>query len=263
MHFIGFQLHASKQERKSALKRPMYYVSQDAKAVFSRWTAKQCSRWSTMPQYFAVSPVMKVGTKRLIHGFRKQTQFCVSFVALWWKRELSKTTKISLFKSVFIPILICDHESWVVTEIILSQEQAAEMGFLRRVQGVTLCDKMHRFEIRKARNVKPLLRIERSQLRWFGNVSRISQERLARQVFLATSTGKQPRGLPRTRWCDYISIFPCFRLGVDRGELSEIAVDREIFRVHLGPLPSQPSPEEKRARKWMNEYGHWNFLFIK
>ena len=104
-------------------------------------------------------------------------------------------------------------------------------------------------EIRKAQNVKPLLRIERSQLRWFGNVSRISQERLARQVLLATHRGKQPRGLPRTRWCDYISYLAWSRLGVERAELSEIAVDREEFRVHLGLLPSRLSPKEKRARK--------------
>jgi len=31
------------------------------------------------------------------------------------------------------------------------------MGYLRRVLGVTLCDKEHRSEIRKARDVKALL----------------------------------------------------------------------------------------------------------
>jgi len=74
-----------------------------------------------------------------------------------------------------------------MTERILSQEQVEKMFFLRKVQGVTLRDKVHRSEIRKAQNIKPLLRIERSQLRWFGNVSRISQKRLARQVLLAIS----------------------------------------------------------------------------
>jgi len=40
------------------------------------------------------SQVTELGTKRLILGFRKQTQFCVSFVAPWWKRELSKIAKL-------------------------------------------------------------------------------------------------------------------------------------------------------------------------
>jgi len=52
------------------------------------------------------------------------------------------------------------------------------MGYLRRVLFVTLCDKEHRSEI-GARDTKPLLRIEKSQLCKFGHVSRISRERLA------------------------------------------------------------------------------------
>jgi len=50
------------------------------------------------------------------------------------------------------------------------------MGYLRRVLGVTLGDKEHRS---KAQDVKPLFRIERSQLCSFGQVSKMSQERMA------------------------------------------------------------------------------------
>jgi len=39
---------------------------------------------------------------------------------------------------------------------MLSQVQAAEMGFLRRVHGVTLGDKVRCCEIRKILNVEPL-----------------------------------------------------------------------------------------------------------
>jgi len=60
------------------------------------------------------------------------------------------------------------------------------MGFLRRVHGVTLRDKVDRFcEIRKAQNIEPLLlRMESFQLRWFGHMSRMSQKGSARQVLL-------------------------------------------------------------------------------
>jgi len=72
-----------------------------------------------------------------------------------------------------------------MTEIILSQVKAAEMRFLRRLCVVTLRDKLRSCEMRRALNVEPLLRIQRSQLLWFGHVSRITHERLARQVLLA------------------------------------------------------------------------------
>jgi len=39
--------------------------------------------------------------------------------------------------SVIVPTLTYGHESWVMTERVLPQVQAAEMGFLRRVHSVT------------------------------------------------------------------------------------------------------------------------------
>jgi len=72
------------------------------------------------------------------------------YLSVVTKRELSNTAKLLVFKSVFLPIFAYGHESWVMTERILSLEQAAEMGFLRRVHGLTLCDKVRSCEIRKA-----------------------------------------------------------------------------------------------------------------
>ena len=54
-------------------------------------------------------------------------------------------------------------------------------------------------EIRKSLNIEPLLlRIERSQLGWFGHVSRMPQERLPKQALLAKANGRRPVGRPRT-----------------------------------------------------------------
>jgi len=151
------------------------------------------------------------------------------------KPEVSSTTKLLVFKSVFVPILTCDPESWVVTEIILSQgRQAAEMGFLRKAHDVTLRDKVRSCKIRRALNVEPLLRIGRAQIYWFGHVSRMPHERLARHVQLAKPTEKRFRGHPRPRWSNYISDLAWSRIGVEPPELSEIAVDRVVLQVFLG-----------------------------
>jgi len=83
------------------------------------------------------------------------------------KRELSNTAKLSDFKSVIIK----GHESWGMSEKILSQVQAAEMGLLWRVHSVTLHDEVPNHENCKALNVELLLRIEIYQLRWFDYVS--------------------------------------------------------------------------------------------
>jgi len=50
-----------------------------------------------------------------------------------------------------------------------------------------------------------LLRVDRSQLHRFGNVTRMSHEKLASWMLLATPKAKLPRCQPKTRWRDYIS----------------------------------------------------------
>jgi len=108
---------------------------------------------------------------------------------------------------------------------------------LSGVHGVTLRDKVRSQEIRKALNVEPLLRIERSQVRYsFGHLSGMPRKRLARLVLLGTPTRERPRGRPRTRWSDYISDLVWSRFGVVPAELSEIAVGHEVSGVLLGVL---------------------------
>jgi len=45
---------------------------------------------------------------RLKHGLVKLTQFCVKLSGQKW--ELSNTAKLSLFKSVFVPVPTYGHE---------------------------------------------------------------------------------------------------------------------------------------------------------
>ena len=69
---------------------------------------------------------------------------------------------------------------------VQSQVLASEMRFLQRIEGVTLFNKVCNFEIRRSLNIEPLLlRLQRSQLRWFGHVSRMPLERLPKQALLA------------------------------------------------------------------------------
>ena len=169
------------------------------------------------------------------------------------KRELSKKAKLSIFKVVFVPILTYGYESWVMTERVRSQVQASEMRFLRKIDGVTLFNKVRSSEIRKSLNIEPLLlRIERSQLRWFGHVSRMPQEGLPKQALLAKANGRRPVGRPRTRWTDYIEDLGWNRLGLYPIEMMEVMEDGEVWRLISSCCPHNPhrkaDNEERRRR---------------
>ncbi|KAL3043760.1 hypothetical protein OYC64_003589 [Pagothenia borchgrevinki] len=133
----------------------------------------------------------------------------------------------------------------VVTKRELSQKakqiQAAEMGFLRRVAGVSLRDKVRSSVIREGLGVEPLLlRVERSQLKWFGHLVRMPPGRLPREVFQARPAGRRPRGRPRTRWRDYTSSLAWERLGIPQSELVDVARERNVWGSLLELLPPRP-----------------------
>ena len=159
------------------------------------------------------------------------------------KKELSRKAKLSIYRSIYIPILTYGHEAWVVTERTRSRIQAAEMSFLRRVSGLSLRDRMRSSVIRERLKVEPLLlRIERSQMRWLGHLVRMPPERLPHMVFRARPTGKRPRGRPRKRWRDYIAQLAWERLGIPPEELDEVAGEREAWAPLLELLPPRPDP---------------------
>ena len=117
------------------------------------------------------------------------------------KRELCTKAKLSVFRSVFVPILTYDHKCWVMTERVRSRVQVAEIVFLQKFRGLSLLDKVKSIDFRQSLNIEPLLlRIERSQLRWYGHVTQMSHERTAKQLMDAFPSGKRPRGRPRTCW---------------------------------------------------------------
>ena len=85
--------------------------------------------------------------------------------------------------------------------------QAAEMGFLRRIGSLTFLGKVKSADIRESLNIESLLlRLERSQQRWYGHATRMSLERTAKKLRCSTPIGRRPRGRLRTRWRDYVEI---------------------------------------------------------
>ena len=103
----------------------------------------------------------------------------------------------------------------VMTERTRSRVQAAEMGFLRRVAGFSLRDRV-RYLVRMPPGLLP------------------------REVFQAPPTGRRPRGRPRTRWRDYISKLAWERLGIPQSELVNVAREREVWGPLLELLPPRP-----------------------
>ena len=145
------------------------------------------------------------------------------------KQELCTKLKLSIFRLFFVPILTYGHECWVMTERMRSRAQAAKIGFLQKVGGLSLLYKVKSTDIRQSLNIEPLqlLRIERSQLHWYNHVTRMSHNRTAKQLMDALPSGKRPRRRPITRWRNYIEDLPNHVLRIPSAKLPLVARDRD------------------------------------
>ena len=122
-----------------------------------------------------------------------------------------------------------------------SRVQAPEMFFLRKVMGSFLVDKVKSTDIQQSLNIEPLLLcIERSRLRWYGHVTRMSHERIAKQQIDAFPSGKRLRGRPRTRWRDYAKDLAWSRLEIPTAELRYLQKIGMLVDPNLSCCPGNP-----------------------
>ena len=137
-----------------------------------------------------------------------------------------------------------------MTESVRSQVQMFEMRSLRRIEGVTLFNKVRSSEIQKSLSIESFLHlIERSQLRWFGHVSRTPQEKLLKQALLTIANGRRPVGRPKITWTIYIEDLDWNRFGLHSSKMMDVMEDRKVWRLTLKWLPPQPSRKSEKRRK--------------
>lgn len=116
-------------------------------------------------------------------------------------KEISRKTKMKVYKSIYLPTLLSGCETWVLTEKLQKRLQVAEMKFLRRVANVTLMDKIRNEKIRESLEIASVRKyIEKSQLRWWGHMKRLNANRQVRKIWEAKTIGRKKKGRPRRTW---------------------------------------------------------------
>jgi len=102
------------------------------------------------------------------------------------------------------------------------------MRYLRKLEGKTKRDMV---TIRARLKIAPLQhQIEATQLRWFGYVSRMEEERISKKVWQDRPEGKRPKGRPRQTWEESIRIILKGR-GIGKNEAKILAKDRLKWRA--------------------------------
>ena len=165
--------------------------------------------------------------QRISKANKVYSQLGQSFIG---KRELTTKTKTAIFNSVYCPTLMYGSETWNLDANDKSRLQATEMKFLRRSIGKTKRDKIRNTRIREQVNTESLeSKIERNQLRWFGHVNRMQNDRIPKQVLECKQADKLPKGRPKQTWLQKITTV-IEKRGSNFKEAKKNSLDREQWR---------------------------------
>ncbi|XP_030748221.1 uncharacterized protein LOC115876551 [Sitophilus oryzae] len=89
----------------------------------------------------------------------------------------------------------------------LKLPEATEMDFWRRAAGKSILDRVRNERIQNVMGVKHRISedIKINQLRWYGHVQRMEENRIPKKILNWTPKGKRKRGRPRRSWREGIN----------------------------------------------------------
>ncbi|KAJ4447220.1 hypothetical protein ANN_09222 [Periplaneta americana] len=152
---------------------------------------------------------------------------------------LSKNLKVRIYKTLMLPVVLYDCETWTFT---LREEQRLrvfENKVLRKIFGAKRDEvagewrKLHNVELHALYSSPDIIRnIKSRRLRWAGHVTRMDESRNAYRVLVGRPEGKSPLGRPRLRWEDNIKM-DLMEVGYDDSDWINLAQDREQWRAYV------------------------------
>ena len=160
---------------------------------------------------------------------------------IWRSKDISFPTKIKLFRSLVLSILLYGCESWTLTAELEKKIQAFEMKCYRRLLQISWTQhKTNEFVKNQVTMLagpqEPLLAIvKRRKLAWFGHVTR--HNTLSKTIMQGTLEGGRRRGRPRKSWTDDVKSWTC----LDMPDLLNQAENRLGWR-RLSSVSSLMSP---------------------
>ena len=103
---------------------------------------------------------------------------------LWKNHNITIKTKICLFWTLIIPILLYGSETWTTLKSDIKKLETFQLRCLRQILGVSLCDHYQNETVRTKCDNQPLIKeqIQKRRLRWFGHVCRMNTNRLPHKL---------------------------------------------------------------------------------
>ena len=166
---------------------------------------------------------------------KARNSYC-SLRNIWKSNIYSLKTKLRLFNSNVISVLLYGCQSWRVSKDDMNKLDVFQTKCLRRTCNIFWPNKISNEDLYRRTNSSPIsTQIQKHRLRWLGHVLRMPQDSIPKIALRWTLTGKRNRGRPKTTWRRTITT-ELSDMGLTMGEAQMIAQDRHRWRRDIVAL---------------------------
>ena len=131
---------------------------------------------------------------------KTRNSYC-SLHNIWKSNIYSLKTKLQLFNSNVIPVLLYGCQSWRVSKDDMHKLDVFQTKCLRRTCNIFWPNKIsNEYLYRRTNSSLISTQIQKHRLRWLGHVLQMPQDSIPKVALRWTPTGKRYRGRPKTTW---------------------------------------------------------------
>jgi hypothetical protein len=160
-----------------------------------------------------------------------------SVPSLLSSRLLFRNVKVTIYKTIILPVLLYGCETWSLTLREEHRLRVLENRVLRRIFGPKRDEvtgewrKLHNEELHILYSSPNIIRqIKSRRMKWAGHVARMGEERNVYKVLMGKPEGKRPLGRPRRRWEAGIRMY-LREIGLGSVNWIQLAQDRGRWRA--------------------------------
>ncbi|XP_048759469.1 uncharacterized protein LOC125669065 [Ostrea edulis] len=155
---------------------------------------------------------------------------------IWKSTAISIKTKIRIFKSNIIGVLLYGVESWKVTKSIVLRLDVFQTKCLRRILKVFWPNTISNKDLYQRTSTSPISEmIKMRRWKWIGHVHRMGATSIPKIAMRWTPAGKRNRGRPKETWRRSVEK-EMKQCGWTWGRIQNMAADRQRWRSSVKVL---------------------------